>query len=45
MDGYFIGSNFPGDEKVIAEETTFDAANKGQSVLMRKARWEQSMEE
>ena len=24
MDGYFIGSNFPGDEKVIAEETTFD---------------------
>ena len=45
MDGYFIGSNFPGDEKVIAEETTFDAANKGQSVLVRKARWEQLMEE
>jgi hypothetical protein len=45
MDGYFIGSNFPGDEKLIAEETTFDAANKGQSVLVRKARWEQLMEE
>ena len=28
-DGYFVGSNFPGDEKVIAEETTFDAAEQG----------------
>ncbi|HMA54633.1 MAG TPA: C45 family peptidase [Acidobacteriota bacterium] len=45
MDGYFIGSNFPGDEKVIAEETTFDPSNKGQSVLVRKARWDQLMEE
>lgn len=44
-DGYFVGSNFPGDEKVIAEETTLDAANKGQSALVRKARWEQLMEE
>jgi hypothetical protein len=45
MDGYYVGSNFPGDEKVIAEETTFNAADKGQSVLVRKARWEQLMEE
>ena len=45
MDGYFIGSNFPGDETVIAEETTFKPADKGQSVLVRKARWEQLMEE
>lgn len=44
-DGYFIGSNFPSDEKVIAEETTFDAGNDGQSVLVRKARWEQLMAE
>jgi hypothetical protein len=44
-DGYFVGSNFPGDEKVIAEETTFDPADKGQSVLVRRARWEQLMEE
>lgn len=44
-DGYFVGSNFPGDEKVIAEETTFDPANTGQSVLVRKARWEQLMAE
>jgi hypothetical protein len=27
-DGYFVGSNFPGDEKVIAEETTFNPADK-----------------
>ena len=45
MDGYFVGSNFPSDEKLIAEETTFDPADKGQSVLVRKARWEQLMEE
>jgi hypothetical protein len=45
MDGFYVGSNFPGDEKVIAEETTFNATDKGQSVLVRKARWEQLMEE
>jgi Phospholipase B len=44
-DGYFVGSNFPGDDRVIAEETTFDPANTRQSVLVRKARWEQLMEE
>jgi len=44
-DGYFVGSNFPGDEKVIAEETTFNASDTTQSVLVRKARWEQLMEE
>jgi hypothetical protein len=42
-DGYFVGSNFPSDEKVIAEETTFDPKDKTQSVLVRKARWEQLM--
>jgi hypothetical protein len=45
MDGAFVGSNFPGDEKVIAEETTFNPADRTQSVLVRKARWEQLMEE
>ena len=45
MDGYFVGSNFPSDEKLIAEETTFDPNDKTQSVLVRKARWEQLMEE
>ena len=44
-DGYYIGSNFASDEKLIAEETTFDVNNMRQSVLVRKARWEQLMEE
>jgi hypothetical protein len=44
-DGYYIGSNFPLDEKLIAEETTFDPGNTAQSVYVRKARWEQLMEE
>jgi len=44
-DGYFIGSNFPSDEKLIAEETTFNPTNSSQSVLVRKARWEKLMEE
>lgn len=42
-DGYFVGSNFPLDEKLIAEETTFDPKNASQSVLVRKARWEKLM--
>ncbi len=45
MDGYFVGSNFPLDEKLIAEETTFDPNNAGQSVYIRRDRWEQLMEE
>jgi hypothetical protein len=44
-DGFFIGSNFPSDEKIIAEETTFDPSDRSQSVLLRKARWEQLMED
>ncbi|MGB8951426.1 MAG: C45 family peptidase [Candidatus Aminicenantales bacterium] len=44
-DGYFVGSNFPSDEKVIAVETTFNPNDASLSVLVRKARWEQLMEE
>lgn len=44
-DGYFIGSNFPSDEKLIAEETTFNPKDSSLSVLVRKARWEKLMEE
>ena len=44
-DGYFIGSNFASDEKFIAEETTFNPKDTAQSVLVRKARWEQVIEE
>ena len=43
-DGYFVGANFPVDEKVIAEETTFDPKNTAQSVCVRRARWEALME-
>lgn len=44
-DGYFVGSNFPSDEKLIAEETSFEPSNTRQSVLVRKARWDQLMAE
>jgi len=44
-DGYYVGSNFPLDERLIAQETTFDPLKTGQSVYVRKARWEELMEE
>jgi hypothetical protein len=43
-DGYFIGSNFASDPKLIAEETTFKPNDQTQSVLVRKKRWEQLMD-
>ena len=45
MDGTFVGSNYASDEKVIAEETTFDPNDPTLSVLVRKARWEKLMAE
>ena len=44
-DGYYAGANYPSDEKLIAEETTFDPGNASLSVLVRKARWEKLLEE
>jgi hypothetical protein len=44
-DGYFVGANFPLDEKLIAEETTFNPAAPGLSVYARRDRWEQLMSE
>ena len=44
-DGWYIGSNFPLDAKLIAEETTFDVNKAEQSVYVRKARWERLMAE
>jgi hypothetical protein len=44
-DGYLVGSNFPSDEKLIAEETTFNPKDATQGTLVRKARWEGLMEE
>ena len=40
-DGYFVGSNFPVDQKLATIETNFDFKNLGGSPLARKTRWEQ----
>jgi hypothetical protein len=42
-DGYFVGSNFPINEKLIREETDFDPADTGQSSVARHIRWDQLM--
>jgi len=42
-DGYFVGSNFPVDEKLIREETDFDTKDAGVSANARRIRWEQLM--
>ena len=38
-DGYFIGSNFPVNDKLIKEETTFDTSDVSKSASARKVRW------
>ncbi|MBI4905673.1 MAG: peptidase C45 [Acidobacteria bacterium] len=43
MDGYFCGANFPVNEKLAKEETTFDMANKSLSPNARRVRWEELM--
>jgi len=44
-DGYYVGSNFPSDPKLIKEETTFKVNDARSSMNDRKARWEKLMEE
>ncbi len=44
-DGYFVGSNFPVDEKLTRAETNFEVKNKGNSPNARRTRWEQLMAE
>jgi phospholipase B-like protein len=44
-DGYFVGSNFPINAKLIREETDFDPDDLGQSSVARHARWDQLMAE
>ena len=44
-DGYFVGANFPVDEKLAKVETNFDFSNLGSSPLARKTRWEQLVAE
>lgn len=44
-DGYFFGSNFPVDEKLIKAETNFDVNNQASSPNARRKRWEQLIAE
>jgi len=45
QDGFFVGSNFPIDPRLIREETTFQAADAGSSANARHARWLELMAE
>lgn len=44
-DGYFVGSNFPINPKLIDEETDFPANDPNTPNLVRKRRWNQLMAE
>jgi len=44
-DGYFAGANFPVNQKLIKEETSFDTTLMSSSPNARKVRWEQLMKE
>jgi len=39
-DGYFVGSNFPVNEKLTKEETSFDPLSPDESANMRRLRWD-----
>lgn len=45
FDGMYEGSNFPSDEKLTAEETTFNPNDMTNSANSRKVRWAQLMVE
>jgi hypothetical protein len=42
-DGYFVGSNFPVDEKLLKAETNFEPKNAANSPNARHTRWDQLM--
>jgi hypothetical protein len=42
-DGYFVGSNFPADPKLVKEETNFNVKDMAESANARHVRWEQLM--
>ena len=44
-DGYFVGANYPVNEKLIREETTYDPSVLSTSPNARKARWEEILKE
>jgi hypothetical protein len=42
-DGYFVGSNFPIDPKLVREETNFNVHDMSNTANARHVRWEQLM--
>jgi len=44
-DGFYVGSNFPSDERVMRQETSFDPNDPGSSPNARRTRWLQLMAE
>jgi hypothetical protein len=44
-DGYFVGANFPVQEKLIKEETHFDPLSPDLSPNIRRLRWEELMKD
>jgi hypothetical protein len=44
-DGFFTGANFPVNEKILKEETSFDISSREKSANMRKLRWDELMKE
>jgi hypothetical protein len=44
-DGYFTGANFPVNDKLIKEETSFDPSSPDQSANMRRLRWDALMKD
>jgi hypothetical protein len=42
-DGFFVGSNFPVNEKILKEETTFETFPPDNSANMRHKRWDDLM--
>lgn len=42
-NGYFVGSNFPSDPKLISEETDYNTHDAGSSTNARHKRWNQLM--
>lgn len=44
-DGYFVGANFPVNEKLIKEETTYDPTILSTSPNARKLRWDEILNE
>jgi hypothetical protein len=45
IDGYFTGANFPVNNKILMEETSYDASSPENSANMRRQRWDVLMKE